>query len=121
LKQNRELSAKHFLLSVVAILICTTFVPAFALNLVLDDTTTYPDDVEIQCYKKVASDFVRYYDLGTRWMTWEPFDGFDKECYKDTNGYSPNFLKLELVRTTCQDAFDWGVTLGYCSKELGTL
>lgn len=46
---------------------------------------------------------------------------YDITEHKDTNGYPSTFLELELVKTTCQEAFDWGVTLGYCSKELGTL
>ena len=41
--------------------------------------------------------------------------------HAETNGYSPNFLKLAEVKQNCQEALVDGWLLGYCSKELGTL
>ena len=46
---------------------------------------------------------------------------FDIIKNADTKGYDPQFLKMEKVKTTCQDAINDGVKLGYCDKSLGTL
>lgn len=74
------MSYKHFQLSIMILIICTTF----GLNLAYGSS-------------------------------------FNELEHKDTNGYSPTFLRLNLVKISCQQAFADGWLLGYCSKELGTL
>lgn len=77
----------------------------------LDLTTTYGDDTEVDiiCYEKIAENL---YQLTTK---------FDLECYSNTGGYSPVFLKQDIVKLTCHRAFEDGVILEYCNSTLGTL
>ena len=76
----------HLQLTVVALLVFTTFGTAFGLSFGLTDS-----------------------------------DKYNLQLHKDTNGFSPNFLKLPIVKITCISAFYDDVILGYCSQELGTL
>lgn len=76
----------HLQLTVVALLIFTTFGTAFGLSFGLTD-----------------------------------YDKYDLDLHKDTNGFSPNFLKQPLVKVTCASAYYDDVILGFCSQELGTL
>ena len=54
-------------------------------------------------------------------LAFTPIDNFDLDLYADTDGYSPYFLTMDLVKFTCAQAYYDGFQLGYCSKELGTL
>ena len=46
---------------------------------------------------------------------------FDSVLFPNTNGFDPQFLKQQSVKTVCQEALNDGVKLPYCSAKLGTL